>query len=259
MIVASALIGHTGFVGSNLIRTTTFDAHYNSKNFRDLAEKSFDLLICAGAPAIKWIANQQPEHDWRQIKSLIDVLATTKVREFVLISTIDVYPDPSSGGDEDSMIDPNANSPYGRHRYQLEQWVIEQFPMCRIVRLPALFGPNLRKNVLYDLIHNNGVSFINPAAWYQWYPVSRLWSDLKSLRAHDLSVVNLFTEPIRTSRIVERFFPSAQVGPESFPAPLYCMSTKHAEMFGPRTKFIMSADECLAEIGQFAVTERGAK
>ena len=257
--MASALIGYTGFVGSNLVHAGTFDARYNSKNFRDLADKSFDFLICAGVPAVKWLANQQPENDWKKIQELIDVLATTNVREFILISTIDVYSDPSAGGDEDSMINPNANNPYGRHRYQLEQWVTEQFPICRIVRLPALFGPNLRKNALYDLIHDNGVSAINPASWYQWYPVSRLWSDLMLVRTHDLELVNLFTEPIRTSCIIERFFQNAQVGPEKTPAPRYCMSTKHARIFGGRTKFILTAEECLAKIGNFVITQRGVK
>lgn len=255
----TALIGHTGFVGSNLARAGNFNAYYNSKNFRELASKSFDLLICAGVQAVKWIANQQPEHDWERIQVLIDVLATTNVREFVLISTIDVYSDPSAGGDEDSVIDPNANSPYGRHRYQLERWATEQFPICRIVRLPALFGPNLRKNILYDLIHGNRIAAINPASSYQWYPVPRLWSDLALVRTHDLSVVNLFTEPIRTSRIVDSFFLAAGVGPECLPAPRYCMSTKHAAIFGRPRNFILSADECLAQIGEFVVTQRGAK
>ena len=52
--MSSAIIGNTGFVGSNLIRQRHFDAFYNSKN---IETKSFDLVICAGVPAVKWLAN----------------------------------------------------------------------------------------------------------------------------------------------------------------------------------------------------------
>jgi hypothetical protein len=46
-----ALIGHSGFVGTNLHRQRPFDYLYNSKNIGDICGRSFELIVCAGIPA----------------------------------------------------------------------------------------------------------------------------------------------------------------------------------------------------------------
>ena len=61
----AALIGHSGFVGSNLARQTRFDSTYNSSNIESIAGQEFDLLVCAGVRAEKWIANANPDADRR--------------------------------------------------------------------------------------------------------------------------------------------------------------------------------------------------
>jgi putative intracellular protease/amidase len=58
-----ALIGYTGFVGSNLQTQIKFDDFYNSKNIQDIKNKEYDVVYCAGAPAANWIANQKPTED----------------------------------------------------------------------------------------------------------------------------------------------------------------------------------------------------
>ena len=55
--MTDALIGYTGFVGSNLEATHEFGARYNSKNIAEIEGQSFGHLVCAGAPAKKWYAN----------------------------------------------------------------------------------------------------------------------------------------------------------------------------------------------------------
>jgi hypothetical protein len=255
----AGLIGHTGFVGGNLNRQARFAKHYNSRNFRDLGGQGFELLVCAGVSAAKWIANKEPDQDRERIRQLTDVLATVSVEEFILISTIDVYPEPAVGGNEDTAIDAAANSAYGRHRYELEQWAASHFGRCRIVRLPALFGPGLRKNALFDLLHDNQVHAINPAGIYQWYPVGRLWSDIEIARRANLKLVNLFTQPLPMGRIIESYFPGAPVGPSRSGAATYRVETRHARLFGGANGFLMSADACLAEIGRYVAGERQAR
>src|SRR5262249_38111992 len=122
---ATALIGYTGFVGGTLARGQKFDALYNSKNISDIVGRSFDLVVCAGVSAAKWLANREPEADRAAIAALTRCLEQVDVRELVLISTIDVYPDPSLPLDESSSIDPAVTHAYGRHRFELEQWVRE--------------------------------------------------------------------------------------------------------------------------------------
>src|SRR4051812_36910595 len=97
-----ALIGHTGFVGSNLARAGHFTHCFNSANFRAMAGESYDEIVCCGISAAKWLANSDPQRDWTGIKDLLDVLAITRAHRFVLISTIDVYPDPSQPLNEDA-------------------------------------------------------------------------------------------------------------------------------------------------------------
>ena len=108
----TALIGYTGFVGSNLLRQMSFKDLYHSKNIEELGGKSYDLLVCAGAPAEKWKANQDPGKDLENIRRLMDCLGRAKARKIILISTVDVYPVPC-GVDEDSRIDPVLANAYG--------------------------------------------------------------------------------------------------------------------------------------------------
>lgn len=252
-----ALIGYTGFVGSSLDAQTVFDERYNSRNIKELAGRSCDLVVCAGVSGVKWMANREPEADRAAIRSLTDVLGTAKIGELVLISTIDVYPDPAAGGDEATLIDPAVNHAYGRHRFELEEWARAHFPSVRIVRLPALFGPGLRKNALYDLLHNNQTELINPAGLFQWYPVTRLWADIETTRRAGLDLVNLVTEPVTMRAIIDRNFPGVPVGPVKRPAPEYRLGTRHAAAFGGQGSFIMDADKCLKTIASYVADERG--
>jgi hypothetical protein len=255
----SALIGYTGFVGGTLARGGSFDALYNSKNIADIAGRSFDLVVCAGVSAAKWLANKEPEADRAAIAPLTRSLDRVEARELVLISTIDVYPDPSLPLDERHAIDPATTHAYGRHRYELEQWVRGRFPLARIVRLPALFGTGLRKNALYDLLNDNQVGNIDPNGVFQWYPMRRIGDDLDIVRRSDLRLVNLFTEPVGMSEIIAAFFPAAPTGRSTASAPRYALRTRHAPRFGGADGFIMSKSDVLRDMADFVAAERSAK
>ena len=144
-----ALIGYTGFVGGNLVRQMDFDDLYNSKNISQIENKSYDIIICAGVRAEKYLANKYPEQDLEQIQSLIDLLGTVRCSHFVLISTIDVYNNPSDV-DEDTKIDETTLHAYGKNRLYMEKWAAQKFAKHTIIRLPALFGTGLKKNFIYD-------------------------------------------------------------------------------------------------------------
>jgi hypothetical protein len=253
---SSGLIGYSGYVGGTLLRARTFSHLYNSKNIADIAGMSFDILVCAGVSAEKWLANKEPDQDAARIEMLKEHLRRAVAREFVLISTIDVYPDASLSVDEDHVVDAASNHSYGRHRYELERWVADQFAVSRIVRLPALFGEGLKKNALFDLLNNNLVSNVNPSAVFQWYPTRRLAADLETLRAADVRLANLFTEPLRMREIVDAFFPNSPVGAARQPAPEYRLCTKHAALFAGRNGYISSAEAVLGEMARFIAAER---
>ncbi len=74
----NALIGFSGFVGSTLLRQRTFDAMFRSTDIFDIRGRTFDTVVCAGAPAKKWIANREPGTDRRIIEDLINHLKTIR-------------------------------------------------------------------------------------------------------------------------------------------------------------------------------------
>src|SRR5690242_17173248 len=111
----SALVGHSGFVGGTLLAQTSFDDLYRSTNIEQIRGRSYDILVCAAAPAAKWKANQDPEGDIANLRRLMQQLATVEACTALLISTVDVYPTPV-GVYEDSAINKERSQPYGRHR-----------------------------------------------------------------------------------------------------------------------------------------------
>ncbi len=199
-----ALIGHTGFVGSNLAIQREFQVCFNSRNIEDIRERTFREIVCAGAPGVKWKANQEPATDWAAIWRLMDALRQgVSAEHFTLISTVDVY-GVTEGCDETTYRAPPPLS-YGAHRYALELFVAAHFPSFTIIRLPALFGPGLKKNALHDLMTARQCG----DGTYQWYPVRRLAADIAACR--DLMVINFTTPPIPMTAIRDRFFPKGVV------------------------------------------------
>jgi nucleoside-diphosphate-sugar epimerase len=251
----NALIGYSGFVGSNLMRRGQFECLFNSVNFREMRGQHFRTVVCAGVSAVKWEANLDPAADWAAIRKLIEVLATVEAERFILVSTVDVYRNPELPLDEDSEIAP-GNHAYGLHRLQLEQWLSTRFDNRLIVRLPALFGPGLKKNALYDIINNHELEKINPDHRFQWYPVERLYQDLARLTQHPLRLVNLVTEPITIASILERHFPGRRVGPGGAPAS-YALRSRHADVLGGRDGFLLNSEQVHLALASY-ISERDA-
>lgn len=147
-----SLVGYTGFVGSNICIKEKFEGLYDSKNVKEGYGTKPEILVYSGVPAQKFIANKFPEEDFKIIENAVENIKQINPKEIILISTIDVYKDPN-GVDEDSIINIKELEPYGKNRYYLEEWVKNNFNQSLIVHLPALYGINIKKNFIYDLIH----------------------------------------------------------------------------------------------------------
>jgi hypothetical protein len=251
----NAIVGHTGFVGLNLCEQTTFEAFFNSRNLQDIEGKSFDVLVFSGAPANKWLANKEPEKDWANLQQIMALLKTVLAKQVILISTVDVIPPSASPQDESVNCTLGTNHAYGRHRLALEQFMRAQFPQTLVVRLPGLFGAGLKKNVIYDLIHDNLLAAINPASSFQYYDITRLWADITVALEHRLGLVHLFTQPIATRAILERYFPRKQVGQTPAQEAHYDHRTRHAALHGGSGGWIASADEVMASLGIYLATQ----
>lgn len=146
------LVGSTGFVGNNLVENGCFDMMAHSTDVKNMYYHEPDILIYAGVTGTKWLANQNPDRDQENIESAKKNINLIKPKKLVLISTVDVY-DNLNKTNEQSVICENNLHTYGQHRYRLEKWVESNCSDYHIVRIPALYGKDLRKNFVYDLIN----------------------------------------------------------------------------------------------------------
>lgn len=251
-----ALIGHTGLVGGTVARARAFDASYRSSDIDTMRGRTFDLVVCAGVRAEKWKANQDPEADRAGIDRLTDVLDTVRIGHLVLVSTIDVYPSPV-GVDERTPIDAGTLHAYGRHRHALEQFCRDRFA-CTVVRLPGLFGQGLKKNAIFDLIHDNAVDRIHPDSEFQFYALEQLWRDIERVRETGISLVNFSVAPTRMGDIAERVFGRVLTAPPGAGAARYDMRSLYAGRFGGRGGYWYDAESTLGAIGRFIADERRA-
>lgn len=309
--MSRALIGCTGFVGTNLLLQARFEEQYNSRNIQEICGRSFDIAVCAAAPATMWLANKDPESDLKNIRKLLDCLSTIKADHMIIISTIAVLDRPAAGLDEDTESF-EAEKAYGRNRRYLEGEVARLFAHPLIIRLPALFGVGLKKNSIFDMM-NPIPSFLKPekfedlmeslpaenAAWmarsyefsedtrmyayrrdaltssersafadalfdvgftalnfthadsvYQYYDLSRLWSDICLALEHELPLVHLAPEPMGAAEVY-----SAVAGKQltARTAPLYRedMRTRYSSIWGGPPGYIQSKADVLASIKTF--------
>jgi dTDP-4-dehydrorhamnose reductase len=252
--MANALIGFSGFVGSTLLKQAPFESLYRSTNICDIEGRSFDTVVCAGAPAQKWIANREPEADRQKIDGLIAHLKTIQCKSFILISTVDVFSE-SKGVDEESPIDESGLHAYGLHRRLLENFVERQFSNHLIVRLPGLVGPGLRKNVIFDFLNDHNLHAIESRGIFQFYPMASLWYDIQTALNAGLRLVHLTAEPISVADVSKKGF--GKVFEQVFPnvPATYDMRTIHAQVFGATGHYQYSARETIQAIRAYAQSE----
>lgn len=256
--MTSALIGHSGFVGGNLTRQFAFDDLYRSSDIEQIRGKRYQLLVISGAPAAKWIANREPERDLANLQRLMENLAATEADSVVLISTVDVYPNPR-GVDEETAIDPAQQHAYGRHRLLLEQFVERQFAETLVVRLPALFGAGLKKNAIYDLLHDNETHKIHCEGEFQFYNLDHLWTDIERMRKAGLKLVNLATEPVSMAEIARTAFGFEFTNRTSGEPARYDFRTIHDRALGGDRGYVYDREQILRELKAFVARERSGQ
>lgn len=305
----NALVGYTGFVGSNIYEAGNFDAVYNSRNIEEAFGTNPDLLIYAGLRAEKYLANNAPEKDMALIDEAYENIEKIGARKLVLISTIDVFKNPR-GADENTVIDTDGLHPYGYDRYVLECKVRERYPDALIIRLPGLFGKNIKKNFIYDYINvipfmlkadkfneladsdprlndyyelqDNGfykvnvsesdrdmlkerffalgfsaLNFTDSRSIYQFYDLSRLWSDIQTALEAGLTLWHPATEPVSAAEVYEYLRGIPFVNELNGTPADYDYRTLYASLFGGRDGYIRSKAEVLGDIKKFVESYGG--
>lgn len=190
-----AVIGK-GFVGTNLVTqlctTVSCDVKaYDSKSINWIGEHHYDTVFCAAPSADKWLANARPRDDYELIEKFERQLRFVKCDEFIHLSTIDA-------GNYGSEL-----YSYGRNRFALEQFVIYRFA-ASVIRLPGLFGPGLKKNLLFDIKYNQDyLKNFNLKSTYQFYNINKLLSDVL-IRKIPGQVVTFVNPPLSVKEIMPK-------------------------------------------------------
>ena len=248
--MTTALIGPGGFVGANLLA----QAHFDVKGESPPPAGDYDLVVCAGAPGEKWKANREPQADASALWRLTDGLRAIRAKKFLLLSTVEVYPRPEMV-DEETSIDPQEATPYGRHRRELELFCQERFG-ASVLRLPLLFGPGLDKNVLFDLLTDRQVETIHPEGVFQYYPIAHLWRDANIALERGLPMLNLACEPIPTRELALSCFGRELTAYPSSPPALYDVRSRHAPLWGGNPfGYLYAKHRILQEISDFLEKE----
>lgn len=203
----NAIIGHTGFVGSNLTKYIDFEFKFNSKNINDIVNHKYDLLICSAPSATKWIINKNPDEDIENINKIFDLLKKTSFEKIILLSSIDVYGyETSKNLNENNYVDNKNNHNYGINRIYFENLITNAFEKSKVIRLPGLFGDGLKKNILFD-IKNKNIKYleenVNRNSSFQWYPIKNLYKDLNKINKLNNQIINIATETIYNYEIEE--------------------------------------------------------
>lgn len=249
----TAILGSTGFVGSTLAGQTEFTEHYHSKNI-DALRGSYDRIVCAAAPGKKWVANQHPDEDWSAISSLLEALGRVSAREFILISTVDVFDYPVMV-DELTAPNPDIMSPYGGHRLRLENEVRGLFSQPLVVRLPGVVGSGLRKNIIYDLHNSNNLELVDSRSVFQFYPMQNLWQDISVGLEHRLNVLHLTSEPTSTAEISRECFGWPFQNKLGARPANYDFRSVHASIYGVRGDYQYSANDVFQAARKYHETE----
>ena len=252
-----ALIGWSGFIGGHLASRIGPEARFRSTDIGQLPGVQVDEIVCAGAPAAKWRANADPTEDWDRLSLLMSALAGSSASRCVLVSTVDVYSD-SGGADEDRHADTEQDQAYGRHRALLEEFVAHRFDQHLIVRLPGMFGPGLKKNLLFDLLRQPDARFANEDSTFQFYDVRDLWGHILVAQEAGLRVVNLPNAPVTSAGIAREAF-GVDYECTDKPPIHYDLRTKHAHLLAGREGgYLRTGEEVVTGVRAWADYERAS-
>jgi len=244
----SALIGSTGFVGGHLQKDFSFTHMFNRANILEIEGLNTDLLICAGLPAEKWKANNEPESDWLNMVSLAQHISSVKADRAILISTVDVY-QPALGVTEDDKPNYNGEGAYGRNRAWFEAFFVSQFSNAIVLRLPGLFANNLKKNFIFDLVNlrSDQLSNVHRDSKFQFYNILGIWHLINTCIEENISLLNVATEPVTAQEVANIFDVSLSPSAHKFE---YCMKSRHFEIFEGTNGFIQDKIEVLTGISK---------
>ena len=245
----SILIGATGFVGGNLSQQIKFDVLASSKNISEFKGHFFDLVVIAAGDARKWYANANPKEDLHHISKLSDDICSINAKRVIHFSTIDVYK--TKLGNELSLPDEITTETYGSNRYYLEEVIRRRFKNSSTIRLPALYGNGLKKNLIFDVLNNRELSSCNPESSFQWFDLNNLNNIIKFVEDNKIPLLNVCSEPLNVLELLLSLdIPTTDLSPAATLVK-YDVTTIYGALFGKSGSYLYSKKQCVSGVKNF--------
>lgn len=138
-----AVIGYTGVIGSKVFEQLQSFKQYevdgfNRDNLSELVQKEYDCVICTAPSSEKFKTNIGLANSVEEIEILVDTIAKVKAKQFVLVS---------------SQTALHSENRYGQVQNEVCQAVLQHHSNHSIYFMDTLYGENLKKGLVHDLIH----------------------------------------------------------------------------------------------------------
>ncbi len=194
------ILGAKGFLGSAVSRACRRQGlefcGIEPEDYTDYVGQACDVLVNANGNSRKYLAQQSPLEDFAMnVGSVRRSLEDFGYGKYVLFSSAEVYPDSSRPAttDENGVMDPAQQTPYGFHKYLAELCVRHRAARWLILRLSGFVGPGLKKNAVYDVMNGNPL-WVDPASQFQYLHTEDLATMVLAMAASretDSQVVNV--------------------------------------------------------------------
>ena len=244
MKLNNALIGHTGFIGSNLIKVKPNLIKFNSKNIGKIKSQKFNTVICAGTYSKIWLAKKNPKKDFNHIQKLIKNLKLIKVKKFILISTCEVYRNHKTCNEKTNIIKSKLSN-YGLNRLYLEEFVQKKFLDHHMIRLPIVYGKGFSKNFLFDLMNKKNLHNLNGNDLVQIYNVKNLKKDIQFVVKKKIKLINISSRPIKVSKIAKENFKTSLKKNKNFRV------INMKSIYGKKNKYFISNKKSTTDLEKF--------
>jgi nucleoside-diphosphate-sugar epimerase len=145
-MIKVAVFGAKGFVGKKLCLALSAKKYnvvpVTRDNYSEFIGKKYDVVINSAMPSARFWAKNNPEKDFKEtVQKTADIFYGCQFDKFIQISTV------SARCQLDTI--------YGRHKLAAEN--LCNFGENLVVRLSSIFGDELKKGVLIDMLKGQKV------------------------------------------------------------------------------------------------------
>ena len=138
-----AVIGYTGVIGAKIFEQLKSLKEYevvgfNRNHLSELLHKEYDCVICTAPSSEKFKTNIGLANPAEEIEVLVDTISKVKTKQFVLVSSQSAL---------------HSENRYGQVQNEVCQAVLKNHKNHSIYFMDTLYGENLKKGFVHDLIH----------------------------------------------------------------------------------------------------------